>query len=264
MFLKTAYLALILSCTVNSALQEQPDPIHMIQDLRSGKSTDNTLQEQAFWLVCDYLFEHNQFKKKNDIQLIHELGIIYRKTNHARHELAYHKQHFGAEASEQTTTLIRHCLEKSGCPLLDVPIYQLKNGVIDNATGLTNAQGIWINEDLIGDDFIEFERTCTHEAGHWYYLHGLWPMVIDSYTRAEQEFDADEFGFKHLSLETRKHILARAEQRLNPKDYHHNKELREKLRPEMRKTSSGIEYSLSVPAEEHCRNILTIARTMQG
>jgi hypothetical protein len=264
MFFKNTQLAILLCFGAVLSLHAQNKPEKLIQHLRSGTLSGNQLHEEELWTICDYLIEHKNFRGKEDISLIHELGIAYRKTKRAKQEFECHKQRFGSQkASEQTKSLIHRCLKQAGCPFVDVPVFKLKNGVMGAATGLTNAQGIWINEDLIGKDLIELERTCTHEAGHWYYLHGFWPMISDSYTRAQQEFDADEFCFKALSHDTRTSVLARAEQRIKPKNFHHNKTLRDKLKPEIKKIGSEIEYILQVPALEHCHNILAIAQKFE-
>lgn len=218
-------------------------------------------REEDFWQACEHLKNDPTFNPKDDIAFVHQIGKAYRTTTFAKEQFAQQKQDFGSRpANKKTRTIIIDSLKQANCPVIDMPIYQLDQCNIGSATGVTSAQAIWINEREIGDDAIELARACTHEAGHWYYQHSLWSMIYSKVTSQQREFDADEFSFHALTPKLRKQVLARAKQKISPKNFIRDEQLKELLQPQLIQRNGETIYSLTLPEQEHSENIVAVAQ----
>lgn len=239
----------------------------LIERIRSGELSGDQLTKHDFNVVCHHLKHDYNLERKSDIRLRQELGKAFRKLPGNERSLQESLAQYGSiPASKQTKNFIHEVLRKQGCPSdMLPPIYQLatkQKCSQEYIAGLTGAYCIWIDEKKIHRDKAEFEFTCAHEAGHWFYQHSIEKNFCkENVTEEQHEYEADEFAFLSVADEIRKTVLARARYAIAPYEYINNPNLIATLQPKITRHDCQTNYSLPLPTHEHGQNIATIAQS---
>jgi hypothetical protein len=237
----------------------------LVEQIRRGIISGNELSAHKLYTICNYLKSNNLFRDKHDVRLSQELGRAFRKITAGNQFFQNALARYGSKpANTHTKNLIHDILRKQGCPEdMLPPVYQLnpqnmaKNEYI---AGVTGAYCIWIDEAGLAHDRIDFEHTCAHEAGHWFYQHGIQNNFCTNNTCERHEYEADEFAFLSVRDEVRKTMLARARYVMQSQDYINNPNYIALLKPKITQLGWQTTHNLSLPTLEHSKNIVTIAQ----
>lgn len=237
----------------------------LVEQLRTGIISGNQLSAHEFHIICNYLKSNRLFRDKDDARLSQELGKAFRNITAGNQSFQNDLARYGSRpASAHTKNFIHDILRKQGCPEdMLPPVYQLNPQHItknEHISGLTGAYCIWIDETGLAHDRIEFEHTCAHEAGHWFYQHSIQNNFCTNSTSERHEYEADEFAFLSVRDEVRKTMLARARYVMQPYDYINNPNHIALLKPKITQHGWQTTYNLSLPTVEHGKNIVRIAQ----